>query len=268
MAAFVTEQAVREAVSSVTGWYHTLDLPYGVTTPGWFDNRPVIDRLPWPDVAGMRCLDIATWDGFFAFELERRHASEVVATDIAGHEDWDHLPGTRQGAVDFHEAAMGSKGQGFAVAASCLKSAVHKEIINVYDLSPDRVGVFDFVMCGTLLLHLRDPFRALEAIRTVCKGYFLSMEQVHVGARSLLSQQASLVLHGSEGQWAIPTIAGHRKMLEMSGFEVVMAGKPFAEPFGVAHPKPTWGASDRIRSRWLGGFGVPKVAVLTRPRGL
>lgn len=165
-------------------------------------------------------------------------------------------------------ADIGRKGQGFAVAARCLGSEVRKEIINVYDLSPHRVGVFDFVMCGTLLLHLRDPFRALEAIRSVCKGYFLSMEQVHVGARSLLSQQPSLVLNGSEGQWAVPTISGHRKMLEMSGFEVIRAGKPFVEPLGVAHPKPTWNVSDRLRSRWLGGFGVPKAAVLTRPRNL
>ena len=29
-------------------WYHTLELAEGVVTPGWFDHRDVIDRLPLP----------------------------------------------------------------------------------------------------------------------------------------------------------------------------------------------------------------------------
>src|SRR3954469_19807681 len=37
-------------------WYHTLDLPGGVVTPGWMDMRPVVERLPWADVRGTRCL--------------------------------------------------------------------------------------------------------------------------------------------------------------------------------------------------------------------
>jgi 2-polyprenyl-3-methyl-5-hydroxy-6-metoxy-1,4-benzoquinol methylase len=35
--------------------------------------------------------------------------------------------------------------------------------MSVYDLSPERVGRFDVVVCGSLLLHMRDPARALEA---------------------------------------------------------------------------------------------------------
>lgn len=65
-------------------------------TPGWFDLRPIVDRMPWPDVRGKRCLDVGTWDGFLAFELERRGAAEVVATDIESHEDWDWPPALKQ----------------------------------------------------------------------------------------------------------------------------------------------------------------------------
>ena len=64
-------------------WYHTIELAPGVETPGWFDLRPIVDQLPWPDVRGKRCLDVGTYDGFLAFEMERRGASVVVATDIA-----------------------------------------------------------------------------------------------------------------------------------------------------------------------------------------
>src|SRR5437660_12337372 len=61
-------------------WYHTLDLGYGVVTKGMFDHRPALHRYLIPsDLSGMRCLDIGTMDGFWAFEMERRGAAEVVA---------------------------------------------------------------------------------------------------------------------------------------------------------------------------------------------
>src|SRR2546430_9034820 len=56
-------------------WYHTLNLPGGVFTKGFFDHRPVLDRycLP-PTFSGHRVLDVGTFDGFFAFEFERRES--------------------------------------------------------------------------------------------------------------------------------------------------------------------------------------------------
>ena len=64
-------------------WYHVLELPHGIRTPGRIDLRGEIGQygLP-PDMRGMRALDIATFDGFLAFEMERRGA-EVIATDLA-----------------------------------------------------------------------------------------------------------------------------------------------------------------------------------------
>ena len=42
--------------------------------------------------------------------------------------------------------------------------------LSVYELSPGVVGKFDFVFMSDLLLHLRDPLRALEALYTVTRG--------------------------------------------------------------------------------------------------
>ena len=81
-----THADVREAVAAVPLWYHTIELAPGLVTPGWFDLRPIVDLMPWPDVRGRRCLDIGTYDGFLAFEMERRGADEVVALDIGSHE--------------------------------------------------------------------------------------------------------------------------------------------------------------------------------------
>src|SRR6266496_2314073 len=82
-------EEARAAVAANPHWYHTIDVAPGVETPGWFDLRPIVDRLPWPDVRGRRCLDVGPYDGFLSFELERRGAAEVVATDIGSPNDWD-----------------------------------------------------------------------------------------------------------------------------------------------------------------------------------
>jgi tRNA (mo5U34)-methyltransferase len=65
----------------LNGWYHTLELAPGVVTPGMFDLRPYVSRYGLPErLDGKRVLDIGTWDGFWAFEMERRGAAEVVAS--------------------------------------------------------------------------------------------------------------------------------------------------------------------------------------------
>ena len=45
-------------------WWHVIELAPGVVTPGSWDLRPTAAELPWPDVAGKRCLDVGTMDGF------------------------------------------------------------------------------------------------------------------------------------------------------------------------------------------------------------
>lgn len=87
-----TTQAERnELRRQVNGrpWYHTLELAPGIETPGWFDCRGLAPRVLPGACAGMRCLDIGTFDGFWAFEIERRRADEVIAIDILDESRWD-----------------------------------------------------------------------------------------------------------------------------------------------------------------------------------
>src|SRR5881398_852835 len=160
----------RAAVAANPLWYHTIEVAPGVVTPGWFDLRSVVERMPWPDVRGKRCLDVGTYDGFLAFELERRGAAAVVATDISDHSQWDWPHAERERGAEYLAQVAGQKGRGFEIARSALGSSVEKREISVYDLSPEAVGAFDVVVCGSLLLHLKDPVRALEAVRSVCRG--------------------------------------------------------------------------------------------------
>jgi tRNA (mo5U34)-methyltransferase len=270
----VTTSAVSEGP---TLWYHTLELPGGVVTPGWFDLRDQVARLPWPDVRGKRCLDVGTYDGFYAFELERRGAAEVVATDIPDHEDWDWPAALRARGGDELAAIAGEKGRGFEVAHDALGSSVEKRTINVYELSADELGTFDVVVCGSLLLHLRDPVRALEAIRGVCAGSFMSIEAISLPLTALFRRRpvADLCDDDNRCQWWTVNAAGHRRLVEAAGFEVARTVAPFAEPFGVRHPARSQRprglrqlAGAGLERALLGGRGVPHAALVARPRPL
>jgi tRNA (mo5U34)-methyltransferase len=250
-------------------WYHTLELRPGIVTPGWFDLRPVVARLPFPEVRGRRCLDIGTFDGFFAFLMEERGAAEVVATDISRNEDWDFAPSERGHSEEWWRDHAGEAGSGFAIAARALGSHVKRKEINVYDLAPDAVGTFDVVVCGSLLLHLRDPFRALEAIRSVCAGVFLSCEQIDLEL-TLLHRRRPVTRLGpiDQTRWHVPNLAGHRYMIRAAGFEIERAVRPYSVPFGVGHrplPQNPTARARRAANRLVTGLeGVPHSAVLAR----
>jgi tRNA (mo5U34)-methyltransferase len=263
----------RAIVASNPLWYHTLEVAPGVETPGWFDVRTIMDRVPFPDVRGKRCLDIGTYDGFFAFEMERRGAAEVVATDISDHANWDWPPDMRaQGPERLAEIAGPEKGLGFKLAKQLLDSRAERVECSIYDLSPERLGTFDVVVCGSLLLHLRDPLRALEAVRSVCGGVFLSAEEIRLGLSLLNRNRAIAELNGSGGlcQWWVPTAAGHERMVFAAGFEILERSKPYCIGFGPAHPargrRPRELAQHALRRVACGIDGVPQSAVLARPR--
>jgi tRNA (mo5U34)-methyltransferase len=228
-----------------------------------------VDRLPWPDVRGKRCLDVGTSDGFLAFELERRGAAEVVATDIDAHEQWDwELRLLELGPEYLRNTEGAAMGSGFQVAHSLLGSSVALERISVYDLSPAAIGEFDVVVCGSLLLHLRDPLRALAAIRSVCRGHFLMTNQVDL-RRALVPPDRPLIrLDGTSGltQWWLPTPAGNRQLLLASGFSPERESGLYCIPYGAAHPprsrRPRSLVSSGIRRLVAGGDGVPHHAVL------
>ncbi len=263
----------RAAVATVPSWYHTIEVAPGVLTPGMFDLRPIVDRLPWPDVRGKRCLDVGTYDGFLAFELERRGAAEVVAADLPGYEHWDWEVHARERGPEYMRWVAGPNvGGGVRVARELLQSSVRLEQVSVYDLDPGSLGSFDVVVCGSLLLHLRDPLRALQAIRSVCDGTFLSTNTVELELTLLHPRRPVFRLDGTSGatQWWLANRNGNRQLLRAAGFEPLEESGLYAIPFGPGHPPPERGAAPMIgrlaRRALAGGDGVVHHAVLARPR--
>ena len=218
-------------------WYHTLDLAPGVATPGWFDTRPVPYSVGFPaTLEGKRCLDVATFDGFWAFTMEKRGAAEVIAIDVPDPAAWDWPAACPPEAVE--TVSRRRPGAGFALAAEVLESQVKREELSVYDLDPNRVGTFDFVYVGSLLLHLRDPVGALMKIRGVCTGDLLVVDAVHGPLADRLGPAASLDGRGRPW-WFKPTLPGLARMVEAAGFEVTRRPRRVRFPAGAAQGNPS-----------------------------
>lgn len=255
-------------------WYHTIDVGGGAVTPGWFDLRPIVEQMPWPDVRGKRCLDVGTFDGYLAFELERRGAAEVVAVDIEDHMLWDWPPDYRSEVLPRDPAFRDApKGAGFRIAAELLESRVDWRPISIYDLSPKDLGTFEVVVCGSLMLHLRDPIRALEAVRSVTEGVFLSSEQIELWMTILGRGRPLYTLNGSgpECQWFNFNDAGHERLLYAAGFEIEKRSRPYTVRFD-RHPKRSRTVRGTARGLAVRALtrsfeqGVLHRALLTRPR--
>lgn len=168
--AFQNGEPVPDGVElSDIDWYHAIDLGDERVTPGFVDHRHQVQLYGLPDsLDGKRCLDVATFDGFWAFEMEMRGAAEVVGIDVYSLADCDHPLNWQE---EYFQARPNEvKGLGFAYAKRALTSKVQRKVLSVYELSPEVVGTFDFVFMSDLLLHLRDPLRALEAVYTVTRG--------------------------------------------------------------------------------------------------
>jgi hypothetical protein len=114
--------------------------------------------------------------------------------------------------------------------------------------------------------------RALEAIRTVCQGWFLSSETINLELTALLPRTPVLRLNGSGDlcQWFIPNAAGHRRMLFAAGFAVERSSRPYTIPYGVAHTARATDLRNQAKAAFqsvlAGGPGVPHSASLARPR--
>ncbi len=127
------------------------------------------------------------------------------------------------------------------------------------------------VVCGSLLLHLRDPVRALEAIRSVCRGRFLCTNQIDLRL-TLLGRGAPLArLQGATDlcQWWVPNPTAHRHMLESTGWEIERERglrDPLRRRPQPARQRPAaQGESNGSPGLVAGNDGVPHHAVLARP---
>jgi tRNA (mo5U34)-methyltransferase len=253
-----------------SAWYQSLALPGGIVTPGNFDTLGELERVPFPtSLEGKRCLDIGTADGFWAFEMERRGADEVVAIDLRdpARYDWPGAPRTdaEMRAVLGPEVA---RHRGFDIAHEALGSSVQWQELSVYDLSPERVGEFDFAFIGSLLVHLRDPVAALAAAASVVRGELLSVDAISPLLTLLHPQQpvARFEAPGWPMWWAL-NLAAYRRLFPAAGLELVATGRPFFLKAGPGYgwtPRSGRPLVRRLQPRLIHRCGVAHAWVAAR----
>jgi tRNA (mo5U34)-methyltransferase len=267
-----TEAAsLRDRVAAID-WYHTLELPGGIVTPGWLDHRRVLSKVPLPaTLSGDRCLDVGTFNGFWAFEMERRGAAEVVAIDVLDPGAWDWPVGSAPDTIAEIGRRM-AKGDGFEIASWALNSKVTRRELSIYDLNVDTVGLFDVVYVGSLLVHLRDPVRALERVRAVCRRTLVVVDGVDLALTVRSPRTPSFRLDG-QGRpwWWYPNLRGLRQLVQAAGFTPTAGPRLLFVPPGEGW-RPSRRAIKAARTRegryhltaaWLGD---PHGALVAAPR--
>jgi len=195
-------------------WYHSLDLGDGIVTEGIYDHRPYLQYYGLPeDLNGKTALDIGAASGYFSFEMERRGA-KVTAIDLPAW--FEHDFGPRYQPDQTPETGQRYLREPFRIAKKMLASRVKKVEMNAYDISPQTVGMFDLVFCGSLLLHLTDPIRALWRIQSVTRELAIIATVIHNDPDA--GPLAAFAGHEAGFVWWLPNRAGLEAMAMSAGF--------------------------------------------------
>jgi tRNA (mo5U34)-methyltransferase len=224
-------QSDLQARVSAIRWYHTIDLGQGVITKGADDTPHRLARLDLPaSLAGKSVLDIGAWDGFFSFEAERRGAARVVASDY----------------YSWHGTGWGTKA-GFELARTALRSRVEDIDVDVMDLSPERVGLYDVVLFLGVLYHLPHPLLALERVASVTRELLILETVVDmVGfSRPAAAFYPGRELNNDPTNWWGPNDAAVHAMLGTVGFKAV---RTVTRPPSFAH-RAARAVSHRLRGK-------------------
>jgi tRNA (mo5U34)-methyltransferase len=252
-------------------WYHTIELAPGVTTPGYFDHRPIASQVLPPRLDGLRCLDVATFDGFWASQMAARGAREVVAVDLLDPRKWDWPVGSPSEAIEAVSSRMG-EADGFTMVAEALQHQVSRIDCSVYDLDPSEIGTFDFVFVGSLMIHVRDPVRALEAIRGVCGGALLLMDNIDP-ITTFTHRWRPIASFDGKGRpwWWRFNLSGLLRLVNSAGFTIVDSPERIRLKRGVGRPLPplTWATlrDSSLRTDLHEGlFGDAHAVIRARPR--
>ena len=248
-------------------WYHTIELPIGLVTPGLYDLRDSLSNFRFPeDMRGMNVLDVGTATGFFAFEFARRGA-HVTAIDLPSLYALDRFPGQniehtleKIGEMIVPKSLDQVRGyvrnytaeqlyfyllQGpFEFCQKLLNAPVERVLSTVYDLSEAKLSrKFDIVFLGDILLHTLYPLQALAAAAQLCSGTLVLAQMMPEEANE---KPAMLYVGGDspssdEVSWWLPNKACLVQLLKKLGFGAVREigrNTGVLRPSGYAYDRP------------------------------
>lgn len=230
---------LQDSVCAFPFWYHRIELPGGVVTPGWAPLCPEAYRIP-EDLTGQRVLDVGAWDGYWTFEALKRGAEQVVAIDDFS----DYL-----GVLDTPDRKAW---QTFDLCREALgydSDRCQRIEMSVYEATEDRLGRFDTVFFFGTLYHLRHPLLALDILSSVCdrdiyietavlddfSPYQGGLGRGYPGAQPVMEFYPNSEYGKNDTNWWSPSLSCLGLMAMSAGFLDVEVWKLTDTPTEVAH---------------------------------
>jgi len=211
------------AVAAIPYWYHRIELPYGITTPGWAPISVGAYHIP-DNLTGKTVLDVGAWDGFWTFEAIKRGADHVYAVD-----DFSDTCGK------ITNADRDNEWQTFDLCADALgyRNKCTRIERGVEYISGHEGGRYDCIFLFGVLYHLQNPFKALRDLRELTRrGGTIHIETAILD--NMKSAYSDKIYDGSEmvaefypgeeygmnrSNWWVATIKCWASMVQAAGFK-------------------------------------------------
>lgn len=185
-----------EAKALAKTWFYPFRLPSGAVTPTYdggaldgihLTRRAMLDaalaKLFGGCREGLRALDLACHQGFFACHLAASGFGEVVGIDA------------RSGHVEDARLIAGLLGLEERLRFSCL---------DVHEATVERLGgPFDLVLCFGLIYHLENPVGALRTARALTRRALLIETQVVPGLTGVVDYGSYRFVRPLKGSFGV-----------------------------------------------------------------
>jgi tRNA (mo5U34)-methyltransferase len=228
---------LQKQIEALPFWYHRIELPYGLFTPGWAPIDPAAYKIP-EDLHGRRILDVGAWDGYWTFEALRRGAAEVVAID-----DFSDYLGTLEKRQRKAWETFDLCREAFGYSDDVCRRIE----MSVYDITEQNLGTFDTVFFFGTIYHLRYPLFALDKLSAVCKNsiyvesavlddyspYKGGLGHGYSGQQMVMEFYPGKQYGNNETNWWVPTLVCLMSMVNSAGFKTVDGWK-FSDPSELA----------------------------------
>ena len=232
-------ETLRARIKEIGYWYHRVELPGGVVTPGVQPLHPPTYRVP-KDLTGLRVLDVGAWDGYWTFEALKRGAREAVAIDDFSDYLGRLKPEQRHAWKSFD---LCRDALGYA------EDRCKRIEISVYDITEAQLGRFDVVFFFGTLYHLRHPLLGLDKASAVCdrdiyvesaicedySPYRGGHGKGYPGKQMICEFYPSDEYSGNATNWWAPTLSCLGGLVQAAGFKNVETWKFVPTPKMLGH---------------------------------
>ncbi len=241
LAAAPSKAQIQVRVDSVPVWWHSIDVGQGVVTTG-FKTPAVLKRelesLHLPDLRGKTVLDINTWDGFYAFEAEKRGAASVTALDfyvwamdLKEHfRYWRECQATGAKPKVYHTMPYFKPEEmpgkiGFDTARELRESRVKTVVADFMETDLEALGSFDVTFFLGTLYHMENPLESVRRLSAVTRELaIIETEAVEIpgnGGRALCEFFEGGELNNDSSNWWAPNAKALAGLCRAAGFRRV-----------------------------------------------